>query len=342
MNRNEYNIGFNSYMIKRFSPGNNDILDDENEIAYHYTSPEAFLSIIQKQTIRFTDIRYLNDKSEGVYFVKLLLDFIDKNKGAYQYFEEAVNALLKGNTYEKITSLETTNIEYTEIQYMPYKPVRVFVFCTCSEPDSLNMWNYYVNNSSYQGYNIGFKVKELLKTFNTTDAKKLDSFVVYYGNVLYSEKDQFNEIRQIAEKIEKGVAKNAEGGEHSKQRGLHYVQLWLRNYIDSRGAFYKHPKFESEREFRIVIEISEERIPKVSGNNNFSGFYNKTIFEGFAAKRGLIVPYLNIQFPKDAISRITVAPMIEYVIAKSSIKELLEANRIKGAKIYKSIIPIRF
>ena len=69
---------FNSPLIKRFSPGSVDDEVSSNEIVYHYTSPEAFLSIIRSHTLRFTDIHYLNDKSEGIYFTKLLLDFMDE------------------------------------------------------------------------------------------------------------------------------------------------------------------------------------------------------------------------------------------------------------------------
>ena len=68
---------FNSFLIKSvhstsqgFSTVGGD--NEQEDIVYHYTSPDAFLSIIQNQAVRFTDIRYLNDKTEGIYFVKLL------------------------------------------------------------------------------------------------------------------------------------------------------------------------------------------------------------------------------------------------------------------------------
>ena len=74
---------FNSLFIQSFKPEDFLSLSIKEEIKHHYTSPEAFLSIIQEKKIRFTDYRYMNDKSENVYVVKVLLDFLEKNKGKY-------------------------------------------------------------------------------------------------------------------------------------------------------------------------------------------------------------------------------------------------------------------
>ena len=338
-------FSFNSPYIKSFLPSSESVNSNSNTntTTYHYTSPEACLSIIQNKTVRFTDVRYLNDKTEGIYFVKVLLDFLDKYKGKYPNFEVVVNNLLKENDYDKIRNLEVFSITYPEIPYMPYKPLRTFVFCTSTQADSLNMWNYYVNNGLYQGYNIGFQIKELLKSFDTPNSNANDAFVVYYGRVLYTEKLQFEEIQRIAEVLEKGIIRSGSESDHSKQRAMLFVQLWIRNYIDSRGIFFKHPKFQSEDEYRIIIEIADDRIPKKEGDaDKYFGEHNKKMIEEFTTKKGLIVPYLKITFSDVSINRITVAPMIEFDVAKSSIKEVLKISNIDNVKIIKSDVPVRF
>lgn len=334
---------FNSFLIKSALPVNQGfsvagVTKDQEDIVYHYTSPDAFLSIIQHQAIRFTDIRYLNDRAEGIYFVKLLLDFVEKNAGKYPLFEEVVSQLLKGNDWNKIQNLETTEVFYNEIPRMPYKAERVFVFCACAEPDQLNMWNYYVNNGAYQGYNIGLRVKELLKTFDTPNQKTIDAFHVYYGKVLYDEKWQMTEIRMLAESIERGIDATPD-----KERAIKYAQLNLRSYINAQGAFYKHPKFKAENEFRIIVEISDGRIPHNKEDaSGFVGENNKKMVEGFCTKRGLVVPFLTVALPANAISRVTVAPMVEFDIAKQSIRELFDVYGQGHPPIFKSNIPIRF
>jgi|GEM_PF-357210 hypothetical protein len=334
---------YNSFAIQSFSSGQLYYNKGEKDITYHYTSPDAFLSIVQNHTIRFTDIRYLNDRSEGIYFVKLLLDFIDKNKNKYPYFEEAVNRLLKENDLNKIKNLEITSIKYNDIPRMPYKPERVFVFCTCTEADSLNMWNYYVNNGSYQGYNIGFRISELLKAFDTPSENQADTFIVHYGKVLYTEKEHFTEIQHLAESMERNITFNSSISNVVEEQDILFAQMKLRSYIDSHGAFYKHPKFESEKEFRIIIEIADERIPRTEENaKKYFGEYNQKMVEGFCTKRGLVIPFLTVTFPEKAIYRVTVAPMIEYDIAKNSVRELLSISKIEGVRIDKSTVPIRF
>lgn len=47
----------------------------------------------------------MNDRAEEIYFVKLLLDFVTKNRGKYPNFEEVINQLLKGNNLEKYENL---------------------------------------------------------------------------------------------------------------------------------------------------------------------------------------------------------------------------------------------
>ena len=333
--RSEEKYTFNSFQIKSFVPKEEKSPTIESDIVYHYTSPEAFLSIVKNNKIRFTDIRYLNDKTEGVYFVKLLLDFMDENKGNYPYFNEVVNRLLKGNDLRKIKNLETSNIEFAEIPKLPYVKERVFVFCTCTEADSLNMWNYYVNNSNYQGYNIGFRISNLLKAFDTPKENTIDSFTVHYGKVLYTPKEHYAEIKCLAERIEKDITFHQNDGQGVTELDLSYAQIRLRNYIDSLGKFYKHPKFKSEEEFRIILEIADKRIPRKDiGAEHYFGIYNKKLQYDFCAKQGLVVPFLEVTFPDDAIYRITIAPTTEFEIAKEGVKELLYESKIKGVKVF--------
>ena len=94
-------LNFNSRFIQEFTPDSM-AGATESTIVYHYTSPEAFLSIVQGKSVRFSDLRYMNDKSESFFFVKRLLEFCDENKEKYQHFIDVVNELLKENDYNKI------------------------------------------------------------------------------------------------------------------------------------------------------------------------------------------------------------------------------------------------
>lgn len=329
---------FNSFLIKGFSL--DAIGEIEKKIIYHYTSPETFLNIISEQSIRFSDIRFMNDNSEKIFFVKKLIEFCEENKKEYPKFCELVFGLLDGNNLDNIKRLQTKEIIYNKKTSISYKPERTFIFCASNTCDALNMWNYYVNNGKYEGYSIGVNIESLLRTFDVDDARQFNGFIVYYGDVLYDEKYQYSEIRRFAEEIEREIRLDG-------KFGLEISTLTILSYIDIHGAFYKSPAFKHENEFRILISIPDKNIPhneqeaqKYYGNNN------KRMIEKFSTKHGLIVPSLQVTLPQNAIARIYTAPMMEYKTAKESVKELLDNYGYKydgkSVSIWQSKIPIRF
>ena len=50
----------------------------QQELLYHYTTQEGLLGILRDKCIWATDIRYLNDTSEGQIFTKLFLDELNQ------------------------------------------------------------------------------------------------------------------------------------------------------------------------------------------------------------------------------------------------------------------------
>lgn len=336
-------FGFNSPFIKEFR--SNNIWSNERSIktVYHYTSPEAFLSILSEKSIRFSDVRYMNDKSETIYVVKVILDFLHENRKYYPEFNEVVNNLIEEEDFEAIRALEITNIRYKHIPKLQYIPNRHFLFCMSKSQDSLNMWNYYVSNGIYRGYNIGFEPHKLLKTFDVDNFNTADAFMVYYGPVIYNKNDQLKEISSLADTVTKYVKSTF----HDSENNYKYATISLKQYIDSYGLFFKNTSFRSEEEYRIVISIANELIPHdIKVAQKYYGENNKKMCEGFYTKNGFIVPFLNVTLPPDAISRVTISPITEANIAKESVKELLDIGNFrynnKRVSIYHSKIPIRF
>ena len=75
----------------------------------------------------------------------------------------------------------------------------------------------------------------------------------------------------------------------------------------------------------------------------YSGIHNKKICENVCIKNGLIVPYLSVEFPVEAIKRVTMSPITETEITKSGIKEFFRINNIPTSiPVYQSKIPIRY
>lgn len=306
----------------------------EDKVVYHYTSPDGFLGILSGQNLRFTDICYMNDKSEGIYFVKILLDYLTKNQGRFPLCEEVINNLLDKNSFDDIRRLNVTKIKYKSDWNNYHKPVRSFVFCTCSDADSLNMWNYYVKNGSYQGYNIGIRIASFLEYIGRMLPED-DSTSLYYGKVLYNVKRQEEEIEHLLITMEENM-------DVLQTANMNLMTWYLKHYIELYGVFYKHPKFEGENEYRFVIEAEEQNGYMLPFASKDVSDRNATIRKEFCVKNGIIAPYLTVPFGNDTISRVYISPMTEFDIAKRSIKELIYQKNYRMFAVHQSKIPIRY
>lgn len=322
---------FTNYLIRRFDWDTS----RNTNVAYHYTSPGAFLSILQAGHIRFSDIDYMNDKSESIYAYKMLIEYLDAHPDKYLFTRDVLNTLIGEASYQDIKDLRISKIQYCNSDRIMHAKYRNFLFCLSTKQDSLNMWNYYVQNNQYQGYNMGIDIYEFLKTFEIPSKDVLDSFIVYYGKVVYKKESQLEIMGNIVERIEKLHKPNG--------LSLYDGVFELKKMLDSEGLFIKHPEFSSEQEFRIVVHIAEGRIPhNEKESQKYFGENNKFIVEDFCVKGGLIVPFLKVRIPCNAITKVTVSPITEYELAQQSIQELLSINGYTKATVEQSKIPIRF
>lgn len=301
--------------------------------AYHYTSPEAFLSILRDGYIRFSDIEYMNDRSEMVYVYKVFLDFLDEHKEEYPYVRKTLAQLIGEENFSDIQLLRATHISYKELPDDPWLTQRIFLLCMSTDDDSLNMWNYYIQNGNYKGYNIGFDLNKFLSTFDIPEEFKIENFEVRYGEVIYDLMEQ----RQYVEKIVK---------DFETVNGLLTDEVAVRSLgmtIALLGMFMKHSSFQLEHEFRIALIIKEHNIPhEGESKDKFLGENNKEIIEDFCVKNGMLVPFLKVKITKESIAGITIAPVMEYDLARRSISELLKIKQYPNVNIKQSEIPIRY
>lgn len=325
---------FNSFAISSFNTENDEFTKKNQLIRYHYTSAGTLKSILSDSpTLWFTDNRFMNDHTEMVYCVKSLIGFLLKNPSDYPFCQEVVNELLlKNHTAQEYLDLTVSRVEFTDNHVFPYTPLRCFLFCMSTDGDSLPMWNYYVHNGKYEGYNIGFDVYNFLKSFDTESRNTADPVTFYYGKVLYNERDQFRELKSVADFIEK----------NRRRLGSYAVphnMVFLRQYIESHGLFFKHAAFQAEKEFRIVLSLTDNRVS--ASRENYYNENLKKMKPGFYERNGVLVPYMAIPINKNAVKQITISPIIEKSIAEQSMNEFLQINGY-NASVVTSNIPIRF
>lgn len=346
MNRNDQveelikEYSHSSHRIKTFVPKSQKLDYPPNITRYHYTSANALMSILNTKdtgngSLRFTDVRYMNDKSEHLIFVKRLLEYLQKHRNQFQFSNEVIGELLlKKHKEEEYITLSVPEIEPANVSFFTCSLMRHYLFCMSSKDDSLHMWNYYVRNGSYQGYNIGISPHRLLRKFDKVGAD-IFPLTFYCGDVLYKVKTQEKEIERLLEDIE-GMGERLDHSEVAV--GICGVYLW--EYIESYGLFYKDESFENENEYRIVIRYDEALAEGKSIDTLLNS--NDSIKMSYYERNGIIIPCLSVSFYIDAVKQITMSPMLESGIALSSLKDFLSSNGYKNVAVKQSAIPIRY
>jgi len=293
------------------------------EHIFHYTSPAGLFSILQENSLRFTDCQFMNDVSEYIHIRKPFRIAMEalKDELNYPYFSELATSLFDHNrSFSDQTSKEDYNY---------------YLFCTSIVPDSLGMWNHYIKDKNYQGYSIGLHVKCLLESFREISDPGIK---ISHGKVLYKEEEQvdllLDTLREIDHEIMQ-IGKDMESIIRDDRSFSNSAEGILKSRLEEFRLFFKDESFSDEREYRLVLKISKKAEKQ----------FVKLLTRGYSIKNGIFIPYIDLVFSKDnAIHSIKVAPMIEFQLAKIGLQRFLKDHQYPEEKIEitQSMIPIRF
>lgn len=285
---------------------------------FHYTSPEGLYSILKNRTLRFTDCQFFNDKSEYIYIKQPLIRAI-----------KSISPKLKNtNLIESIDNWFQEDYEVWMNNDNHCKQ-RYYAFCTSLDNDSLNMWNYYVKNGKYQGYNIGLSIAsiiEYVKKIGSSDSE------MWHGPVLYSSCEQEKVIFNLIQKTDNRLReiKNEVSYNDYWYGCLQEAQEEIIETIELYRLFFKDSAFKDEKEYRFVLKLPV----------NMKG--TSTITSGYQVKGSILSPYFDLKFDDEILECITVSPMVESDLAKKGIELFLNRNNYKSIDFNWSNIPIRY
>ena len=277
----------------------------EDSIIYHYTSPEGLLGITDKQCLWATDINYLNDSSESRYVYLLVSNILkSKSESWNKDFQESLSLRCEHQIKKYDISNRLLFADKTD----------VYVISFSLDRDNLNMWKYYTKNAGNVGYNIGFD-----KTALTTNCG-LNNFT--YGKVIYDEAKQIDLLRTTLEKFEELYSKQPD------RFGRAQVFQFLVSTLYNISAFFKHPAFADENEFRVVIR-NHIRFNK---SNDLKIHYR--------IKDGVFIPYTNLEFATSAVISIALSPSDKQSMAVHSVQRMLEEKyKLRYEDFFCSLIP---
>lgn len=289
---------------------------EHNEILYHYTSLNGFLSIIETQSLFFSNVNFLNDSKEikhGVDIVLKAIEEIEENEGSDILYK------MKDNI----------NLLYESEKY---------VTCFSKDGDLLSQWRAYGNNG--KGISIGFEFSNLT-----------DSFDKYLTgtHIEYDEKIQIESIKEYINLIIKFYKSIEDNYDWNGQDFNNLVAKLIITFFNNVIYSFKHPSFIDEREYRLQLEIDNNMYKKEDIELKFRATENLII--PYTIIKNDYISYLETKVPNETepifslkklpISKIIIGPSLDYETVKSGIKKFLFEKGYKEIDIEKSNVPYR-
>lgn len=278
---------------------------------YHYTSPTGFAGIIENNTLRFTDRFYLNDKSEGIYVLKLCVDNIETLDFRTDDFRES----FLRNCRERISQPQRD---------------RFYIYqCSFStDKDSLCLWNYYTKLDGIKGYNLKFDASNLSKSICVTKHEGLNAPILRYGKVIYDKEKQLEILHEIVRLFCDYSLKN-------EISTYDFMSSFLIDKIMLLGVFFKMPCFNVENEFRLFYDLH------LNEDNTYSAIKDK---QHFYERNGIFIPYVDLHFDKDSLIGVGVSPTLDFEATRESILRITgtKYSNVNKNTIYQSKIPVRY
>lgn len=297
----------------------------EDELLYHYTSQQGLEGILQNRNIdfRFTRMDCLNDITEGngiiEYYKNACKELLQSEEIGKDYFELIISVL----PLEVELFIYDDIIENVKLKTGSVAEFISYVFSFSSSSDSLPMWNYYLKNAYYDGYNLGFSPSKLKERFHYHPFKcgYLSEFIV----VEYDKCEKDDIIKDYLRALYAYRCEDDAELSETKEAISRELSKW-------RYSF-KEDSFSHEKEVRLVIKV-----PLNDDKTEFAPFFKNELRYN---KEDKIPKYISASvYDKMALSEITLAPSAD----ENKLKKLLLVLEDKGydVKVNFSKIPVRF
>ena len=272
---------------------------------YHYTSIGSLFSILQNETIRLTDYRFLNDTQELSYALNWLKDYLAP-KDEEEFGEKVLTAIdnVEHGKIERIKSISDGS---------PYMQrylcdIHYYILSLSRRYDDLAMWRMYAKDGCCIKFNSQ-KLKEFFYGFRDANLEK-GLMNLIDGEVEY-------EIKE------------------STRHAINYFysiknELMIYDEILMFCLLFKSPSFSFEHEYRMGIPFEDQ-------------YLGENCSKEFLLSGTTIRPQLELKnFPiRDIIEEITISPFVTSELTKIGIQELLISKGISPDVVRLSQISIR-
>jgi len=233
--------------------------DQQNQKLYHYTSPEGLIGIISDNCIRATDIFYVNDSEEFMRGVNIAKEMIEQ--------------LYDSKEGDEKKRLERFRKDLSYISpSQNHIPIYISSFST--EGDQLSQWRAYCHGG---GFAIGFAKSGLEKMSGGQNCELKECIYdpSHHEKII---KETVNTILPWIENPKLFMEKSPGASESDVGCGISNKFVWD---LHQRCSILKNSSFAEEKEWRLVTKTR-------------TNWHNQNQFR---SKKGLIIPYININLP---------------------------------------------
>lgn len=290
-------------------------------VAYHYLPADTLLKIIDQSKdddfiLRFTNIDYMNDTTDGKYghseFINVIKSFFEV--GEIQHSELLLE--LKNNLYQGFNELvkknPCTRNESTNTLFMfEGELCNVYVCSLSLDPELLPLWKNYGGGFG-ESYAIGLNLHEI---------SDICVCRIEYNN--YSPEGRFLPAI-IFEKIFDACKQDK-----IQKSDVNSLVKTIMEFSSAWSISRKEYVWAYENEIRLIKFLPIGTEP-----------------DGYTVRNGVFRPYIEVQMDKKRLSEVIVGPMVERYNAAKSIDEYLGNKGFGGGRdklqVRCSALPVRF
>ena len=287
-----------------------------SEFIYHYCKPKVFNSIIKSKKIWLSDMRKSNDYAEiGGMMSRIFAKLPEMLRRERDLFFDGA----RERYYAYVASFAK---EYWENEI---SPVALWMaMCFSRAEDDLSQWRGYTERAA--GFAIGVRASDATREIN-----RINHRIIKLKEIVYDENEHERYAEEaIARLIEALRGSEGKCEENIKIKIRAIVKRWFEKLV-LELAYFKNRGFEREEEVRLCYS----RIIKIQQLVNRSE--GSTLnYLGYDVTECDVVAHLEVEYPKELISRIIIGPMNR--ATPNDIKMLLAINGFdtKNIEVVKS------
>lgn len=292
-------------------------------IAYHYTSLEVFLKMLEEynennKVINFhgSYISCMNDPLELKYGFRKVMEILPSIENRLQ--------IHKDDRLSQIIASEEVIENF--IKHLNDHFKLPFVVCFSNHKDYLPQWEMYGNHG--KGLSLGLDIQNYYKV-TMNDGKKVLDMTHFFDNQLRAIRVSYKSISKrhlfisALNLFYSDYKIKIEQEKDIDRRNILKVQT-LNTIVFLLSSLIKHKAYSYESETRILYPCKCINDIKYKTNS-----------------MGNIVPYMNIGIELSRLRKIVVGPRCDFVSAKLMLDTLFHQLGIKHIQIVKSKIPYR-